>query len=403
LPSDPDLIPSFLKHVWAFDQLNLTKEAKNRTAFYQQNVQRAQLRNEYSNLQDFLVSLNLECAISEMTADQIARVSELTLRTNQFNTNTVRRSVQEVQNFCAQPGQECFVLKARDRFGDYGLVGVAFTKQSSSALVVDSLLLSCRALGRGIEHQILAHLGNVAAERALKDVHIPFVRTAKNQPALDFLAAVSPKDSDLGDNDCMFHIPATIAATVSYVPDQARPRSNGTSNQSNLVSGNRTGSKLMMRIATELCDVAQIDAAITRRRKPELKRRDFIPPRTPFEEALGNIWKELLRIDQVGIHDDFLALGGNSLLGTVLISRIGGIFGIELPLHRILEQPTIAELAALIEQQLIDELEPETLAATIEELDGFSNDKVSALIADAASGLKLMVEGNCKASEREQG
>jgi amino acid adenylation domain-containing protein len=91
---------------------------------------------------------------------------------------------------------------------------------------------------------------------------------------------------------------------------------------------------------------------------PEISREHlvvgFVAPRNLIEEGLMQIWKELLGIPKIGIHDNFFALGGHSLLGTQLVSRIRGrdVFDIEIPLHSLFEAPTIAELAQYIQQQL---------------------------------------------------
>jgi len=74
----------------------------------------------------------------------------------------------------------------------------------------------------------------------------------------------------------------------------------------------------------------------------------FTPPTTPVEEILANIWSEILKLDKVGIHDNFFHLGGHSLLATQIVSRVRSEFDIELPLRRIFESPTVAEMAILI-------------------------------------------------------
>ena len=81
--------------------------------------------------------------------------------------------------------------------------------------------------------------------------------------------------------------------------------------------------------------------------RPELEI-PFAPPRTPLEESMVEIWQEVLGLDRVGIHDNFLELGGNSLLAGQVISRVIGIFRVELPLRSLFEAPTVADMAVAI-------------------------------------------------------
>jgi amino acid adenylation domain-containing protein len=74
------------------------------------------------------------------------------------------------------------------------------------------------------------------------------------------------------------------------------------------------------------------------------------PPRTPVEEILAGLWCQLLGRDRVGVHDDFFALGGHSLLGMQLISRLREVFHVELPVTELFGRPTIAELSEVLEQ-----------------------------------------------------
>src|SRR6185369_13345282 len=96
----------------------------------------------------------------------------------------------EIQTLVRGQGYECLTVEASDRFGDYGLVGVLIFAQRGDALAIDTMLLSCRALGRGVEHRMLAHLGAEAGRRGLAAVDAVLEVTRKNQPARQFLHEV---------------------------------------------------------------------------------------------------------------------------------------------------------------------------------------------------------------------
>jgi acyl carrier protein len=110
--------------------------------------------------------------------------------------------------------------------------------------------------------------------------------------------------------------------------------------------------QVVARAATELRDVPSIrqaiDAAQLTERKPTV---DFVGPRTPSEEIVAAAWAQVLKLDRVGVHDNFFALGGHSLLGTQVVARIRQMFGIEIPLRAIFEAPTVAEFSRRIETE----------------------------------------------------
>ena len=219
LPSEPGLIPKFLNHVWAFDHLSATEEDKKRAAMYGQRLERRKLQRQVGTLQEFLEALDLEIEIGEMTPQQLPRVSQLTHRTNQMNLTTIRRSESEIQKLLSAGKLECLTVDVKDRLGSYGLVGVVLFSASADELETDTFLLSCRALGRGVEQRILAHLGSIATERGLQNVKVRYVRTAKNQPALDFLQSLESQYAEKTENGFIYRFPASYAAGVSYNPE----------------------------------------------------------------------------------------------------------------------------------------------------------------------------------------
>jgi FkbH-like protein len=198
LPAEENELTNFLSHIWAFDHLKVTAEDRQRSDFYAQNTEREQLKQGSASLDDFLATLELQVDIRPMEKSDLARVSQLTQRTNQFNFTTLRRTEAEIEQLCAR-GAECAVVRVRDRFGDYGLVGAMIFATRDGMLDLDSLLLSCRALGRRVEHRMLAHLGEIATQRDLSRVRIRFVSTERNQPAHEFLAAIGANLEESGE------------------------------------------------------------------------------------------------------------------------------------------------------------------------------------------------------------
>jgi acyl carrier protein len=83
--------------------------------------------------------------------------------------------------------------------------------------------------------------------------------------------------------------------------------------------------------------------------RPELSEV-FVAPRTDAEQAIARIWGEVLRVDPIGVHDDFFDLGGHSLIATQIISRVNDLFGQQVSLGCLFDTPTIAGLAAEVER-----------------------------------------------------
>jgi len=260
VPKDDAAIPRFLDHVWAFDRLRVTAEDRKRNEQYRQNALREHARRDALTFTDFLAGLDLRIHIAEMT-DQLRRVSQLTQRTNQFTVTTIRRTEAEIEHLARSGELECYVVDVSDRFGDYGLVGVVFFHASLRSLDVDTFLLSCRAMGRGVEHRMIARLGEIARERGLTDVVVPYVATQKNEPARQFLETVGRDFRENAGDRVLFRFPTDFAAALAFAPgngegpsvDADRPEA-----PKRAAGARLARSEKATRIATELHDVAEI-------------------------------------------------------------------------------------------------------------------------------------------------
>ena len=115
--------------------------------------------------------------------------------------------------------------------------------------------------------------------------------------------------------------------------------------------------------------------------RPELDDT-FVAARTAVEEGLANIWAEVLKLDKVGIQDNFFDLGGHSLLAVQIVSRIRSAFSIEIPLRTLFELPTVAEMAAMIEQNQAKRASDEDLAQMLREVEAMAEDEALKQLAD---------------------
>jgi len=370
LPAKSEEIPEFLRHVWAFDRARVTEEDRKRPELYAQRAERNRAERSAGSLEEFLASLNLEVKIAPMEAGQVERVAQLTQRTNQMNATCLRRTAAEVGRMAG----EVWTVTVSDRFGSYGLVGAMVFEVSGERLAVDTFLLSCRALGRGVEHRMVARLGEIAVERGVEWVEIPFVAGERNRPALLFLEGLGAEKLD-----GVFRLRATQATEISYKPDRRAPLSLR-------AEVTRAGREVYPtraeygRIAGELRTVG----AILERMRAGSRRVVTVsdPPRTALERDLAALWAELLNVSAVGVHSNFFEMGGHSLLAVQLLSRVRQIYGVELSLEVVYSgEFTVAELAKAIELKEIEEAGGD-YRELLQELEGLTDEEVRAMLAE---------------------
>jgi acyl carrier protein len=250
-------------------------------------------------------------------------------------------------------------IDVSDRFGQYGLVGLVLFSATPDALHVDTFLLSCRALGRGVEHRIVAELAQIAKSMGLGMIRLRLEPTPKNQPARDFVEGeLSPYAQQQGERT-VYQVPVEVASAIRYRPGKATtaPIQRVIQDQESAAGEqtvHATRAEQLAWIVAEMVDADKIAAAIKtwkRRQRPEVET-SFISPRTDLERALARLWAEILGLEKVGVQDNFFELGGDSLAMVRVNIRIYETLGIEFPLEAFFEQPTIeahaVKIAALV-------------------------------------------------------
>jgi len=212
---EPWRLVEILSHQSFFDTAIVTDDDLNRVSEYKAQTQRAQLESSASNRNEFLASLEIVCTFQSALQAPLSRAVQLLAKTNQFNVTTRRHSAAEVEEFAAN-GQ-ALVIRVRDRFGDAGVVGLALARNQGDVCYIDSFLLSCRVIGRGVETALLAFIAENAQRTGATRIIGEFTPTKKNAPSASFYAdhGFTQKETQAKDNSIFYEFDLTASAITS--------------------------------------------------------------------------------------------------------------------------------------------------------------------------------------------
>jgi phthiocerol/phenolphthiocerol synthesis type-I polyketide synthase E len=352
LPAE-QAVPLFARHIWAFDRWRVTAEDRQRAESYTREIQRTQARQQSPSLEQFLNELDLRVEFVGLDEEHLERAAQLTERTNQFNLSTRRRSVNELRELCTRPTHAAFLVRASDKFGDYGLVGLVIYEVSSERWRVDTFLLSCRALGRRIESQMLLELGRRARARGVQQLELLLIPSDRNQPAREFVERLVPADvTDLsGQPASQTHVIdvaqlESLLQRISRSPEVSDVRSPTRLQPSSLPQS----SEIFEYIATELNSVEAILGKLRSEAlpRPELEE-PFVEPRSLVEQYVAAICQEILNRDRIGLADRLKDLGASSLHIVQIYSRLVQELSARISITDLFALPTVRDIVAKIE------------------------------------------------------
>jgi FkbH-like protein len=206
-----------------FDALVVTEDDVNRTQEYRAQNQRAELASSTASREEFLSSLGIICTFLPVAEAPLARAVQLLAKTNQFNLTTRRRSAAEVEGFASAPGGQAIAIRVRDRFGDAGVVGLALARTEGVTCRIDSFLLSCRVIGRGIETALLAEIASRAQRAGATQLIGDYIPTRKNSlcaefyPEHGFIRANQPQPPEDGSIRYEFDLSAAALESPAWL------------------------------------------------------------------------------------------------------------------------------------------------------------------------------------------
>ncbi|MFJ9612163.1 HAD-IIIC family phosphatase [Kitasatospora sp. NPDC101176] len=187
LDGEPALhLPRLLRDGW-FDVREATAEDRARPARYREELARGDFLQSFSSLDDYLAELDVRVSLTRARPQDVPRISQLTLRTNQFNLTTERLQPAEVAARAEHPDHLVLAVRSADRFGENGLVGAVLLRreEDGARLDVENFLLSCRVFSRGVEHAALAEILRHAAATGVREVRGRYRPSARNGTVRD--------------------------------------------------------------------------------------------------------------------------------------------------------------------------------------------------------------------------
>lgn len=200
LPEDPtDYIRAVEAHRY-FEAVAISDEDLQRTAMYRANVQRRETASNIADLDEFLRSLAMRAWIGPIGDLELDRAVQLIGKSNQFNLTTRRHSAADIQRMIENPNWVLRIVKLTDAFGENGLISVLLAEARGDALYIDTWLMSCRVLKRGVEQCLLNHLVDAARARGLSRIIGDYIPTAKNLLVKDHYANLGFTHLQQGDD-----------------------------------------------------------------------------------------------------------------------------------------------------------------------------------------------------------
>jgi FkbH-like protein len=179
VPDELAHLPALLAETDYFDLAEVTDEDRRRTEMMAADGLRQHTQETMSE-EEFRKSLELKIEVFEVEKQHLSRVAQLINKSNQFNLTTIRRTQDEVEALADSSGTMVLGMTVRDKYGSYGLIGVAVVQQQHRVGIIDTLLMSCRVLGRGVEDTFIAKIAEAARTLGCDELHGRYIPTAKN-------------------------------------------------------------------------------------------------------------------------------------------------------------------------------------------------------------------------------
>ena len=214
VPKDPSLYAESLRELNEFNSFQITKEDLEKGKMYSAQLERKSAASQFSDLDEFLQSLEMEIVPQIGNEFTLPRISQLTIKTNQFNLTTRRYSEEQIRAMLNNPNFLIKTFTVRDKFGDNGLTGLYIIKKENKKWFIDTFLMSCRIMGRNVEKTIIEDIVNEAKSSNIEEIIGEYVPTKKNEMIKNFYSEFG----FLKINDNLFSLKNITKFNINQTP-----------------------------------------------------------------------------------------------------------------------------------------------------------------------------------------
>ena len=197
LPEDPANYVSYLQSLNLFETASFTEEDTIRTKQYKEESERVVLQQSFESVDEYLRSLQMVATVEEINAYNVGRCAQLTQRSNQFNLTTIRYTEQQLTTFI-NDGGKAICVSLKDKFGDYGLISLVLLEPIDDAVKINTWIMSCRVLKRGVEEFAVNEMVNAALKLNTTRLNGIYIPTPKNCMVKDIYINMGFTESDAG-------------------------------------------------------------------------------------------------------------------------------------------------------------------------------------------------------------
>ena len=193
VPTDPAMYVLQMEKESPFEWLQLTNEDLKRTDSYKENRKRKNLQAEFVDYDEYLNALEMKGSVDRLKELDTERFVQLINKSNQFNLRTIRYSESEIRQMKQDENCRCLSARLMDKYSDYGLISCVILKKIEGKCFIDTWVMSCRVLKRGVESMMFEAICRTAHEMNCTEITAEYRQTKKNAMVKDFYESLNFK------------------------------------------------------------------------------------------------------------------------------------------------------------------------------------------------------------------